>query len=313
MVQRSNTGSAWQLLTVIVIFQLLGSHLWGLDPDKTKDRYLVDQWKVFEGIPSNTVLSITQTPDGYLWAGTSKGLVRFDGVKFTVVRFSEKEEIYAQAIRHLFVDRGGALWIGSAVGLTLYNSSKNRFKNFTGSDGITGDGIRRIIDDSGGNTWISFTASYVNRFVNGKFTAFNASHGLVGEKINAMIEDRQGNLLLGTRENGIFTYKDETFFKYPVTGLEHHLIIAMQEDRNGNLWVGTNKGLFRVRRLTGKETVKYTVGDGLTHNFITCLTEDSEGNLWVGTAQGLNRIKKKQAGAIAFANLLISSAIKKRF
>ncbi|MCP5054989.1 MAG: hypothetical protein GY940_47925, partial [bacterium] len=125
----------------------------------------------------------------------------------------------------------------------------------------------------------------------------------------AILEDRHGTLLFGTRENGIFIYKDEKFFKYPVTGLENHLIIAMHEDRDGNLWIGTNNGLSRVNRLTGKETGKYTVKDGLTHNSINSITEDSEGNLWVGTWQGLNRIKKKQDGAIGFENLLKSFSI----
>src|SRR5882762_3151121 len=47
--------------------------------------WLVDAWRVEDGLPDNIVDAITQTPDGYLWLGTQGGLVRFDGVHFSTV------------------------------------------------------------------------------------------------------------------------------------------------------------------------------------------------------------------------------------
>jgi ligand-binding sensor domain-containing protein/AraC-like DNA-binding protein len=307
MDKQAHPGSTRQLLILIISFQLLMYHLWGLDPQKTVDQYLQDQWKMVDGIPSNTIKIINQTPDGYLWIGTSNGLVRFDGVKFVVVPFAEKEEFYLKEIRQLFVDRKGNLWIGTSVGLTVYYSSKNRYKTFTVTDGITGDGIRHIKDDMKGNTWIGFTSSYVNRFSDGEFTTFDESHGLLGKKVNAVVEDRQGVLLFGTRENGIFTFKDGTFSKYPVQGLENTPINTIYEDRAGDLWIGTlSNGLIRQKRVTGAEDEVeiYTSDHGLTHNHINYITEDSEGNLWAATGGGLNRIKKKQDGTLAFGSLL---------
>lgn len=302
--KRANPSLTWQILGAVIILQLFCCHLWGLDPLKTVDQYLVDKWDISDGIPSNTVITINQTPDGYLYVGTFKGLVKYDGVKFSIVRFAEKEEIYSQDIRDLFVDKQGTLWIGSSAGLILYQYQTGQFKTFTKDDGITGDGIRRVKEDIKGNTWISFTSSYVNRFSNGEFTAFNESHGLWGKKINVIIEDSQGNLVLGDRENGIFIYKEGKFFKYPVPGLDNVLIITMYEDREGELWIGTDIGLFRVNRQKNKGTRVYTAREGLSSDYITSITEDSEGNLWVGTGQGLNRIKKKQGGLVDFEILL---------
>src|SRR5579871_3200833 len=47
-------------------------------------QYVIDYWTTDKGLPQNSVLSIQQTPDGYLWFTTFDGLVRFDGVRFTV-------------------------------------------------------------------------------------------------------------------------------------------------------------------------------------------------------------------------------------
>src|SRR5271169_1497089 len=42
-------------------------------------------WRNADGLPSDSVTAIIQTRDGFLWIGTTTGLVRFDGVKFTRV------------------------------------------------------------------------------------------------------------------------------------------------------------------------------------------------------------------------------------
>src|ERR1700730_316295 len=46
--------------------------------------YVSRVWRTQDGLPENRVRTIAQTPDGYLWLGTSSGLARFDGVRFMV-------------------------------------------------------------------------------------------------------------------------------------------------------------------------------------------------------------------------------------
>jgi ligand-binding sensor domain-containing protein/AraC-like DNA-binding protein len=296
-----------QLTGIIIIALFLSSLLLsGLDPDKPVDQYLVDKWDISAGIPSNSIRSITQTPDGYLWIATKKGLVRFDGMKFAPIPLAEDSDtdpMKSAMPDTLFLDRDGILWIGSALGLTSYRHQTGRFHTFTSVDGITRDRIRRIKDDMRGNLWISFYSGYVNRFFNGEFTAFNASHGLEGKKINDIVEDAKGNLLFGSRESGkgVFIYRDGKFFKYPIARLDDVAIISMYGDRKGDLWIGSNNGLFQV---SGKRTEEYTTSDGLSDNFITKIIEDSDQNLWVGTKKGLYRIKRKPDGTIRFEPLL---------
>lgn len=52
-----------------------------LDPSLDVSQYAHTAWKVREGFTKDTIYSITQTPDGYLWLGTESGLLRFDGVR----------------------------------------------------------------------------------------------------------------------------------------------------------------------------------------------------------------------------------------
>ena len=54
-----------------------------LDPGRRLTQYLQRIWQTRQGLPQSSILAIHQTRDGYLWLGTSAGLVRFDGVRFT--------------------------------------------------------------------------------------------------------------------------------------------------------------------------------------------------------------------------------------
>jgi len=41
--------------------------------------YVVDVWGTADRLPDDTVISLIQAHDGYLWVGTLHGLARFDG------------------------------------------------------------------------------------------------------------------------------------------------------------------------------------------------------------------------------------------
>ncbi len=57
---------------------------YALDPARLITQYGHDVWQIENGLPQNTVTSITQTRDGYIWVGTHEGLARFDGVRFKI-------------------------------------------------------------------------------------------------------------------------------------------------------------------------------------------------------------------------------------
>lgn len=299
MNRRKMIGLERTLIIAITMVILFGSHLLGLDPEKKAAHYLVDRWLESDGIPTNTVLSISQTPDGYLWIATRKDLVRFDGMQFSNIPFNEKEKNDSPTT--LFLDRNGILWIGSEKGLTSYDHKTGRFKTFTSHDGLNEDHVRRIKDDLNGNLWISFRSGFINRFSNGAFTVLEPSDGLTGNVINAILVDDNGNLLLGSSEKGVFIYKDRTISPHPDTDIKGSQLIAMFEDSKGELWIGTTIGLFRVN---DKSTQKYTTSEGLSNNRIHAILEDKQGNLWIATEAGLNCVKRKQVSKIAFEHLL---------
>jgi pimeloyl-ACP methyl ester carboxylesterase len=53
----------------------------------------IDTWTTDNGLPQNSVTSLTRTPDGYIWFTTNDGLVRFDGVRFKVFNKSKRSNM----------------------------------------------------------------------------------------------------------------------------------------------------------------------------------------------------------------------------
>src|SRR5947208_10179911 len=79
---------------------------------------------VFNGLPSDSVRAISQTPDGVLWFGTDNGLARFDGRRVQNFTLGEGD---ANRVLTLRTDPTGRLWIGTQQGAFVY--SANRFQS----------------------------------------------------------------------------------------------------------------------------------------------------------------------------------------
>jgi ligand-binding sensor domain-containing protein len=100
-------------------------------------------WRIEDGLPQNRIQAITQTPDGYLWIGTSEGLARFDGVRFVVFDRANTPALQDDSILALTTARDGSVWIGTEGGGLLHYQN-GAFRIFGASDGLTNGFVRAI-------------------------------------------------------------------------------------------------------------------------------------------------------------------------
>src|SRR5580698_6397312 len=98
-------------------------------------------WRTEDGLPQNRVQAISQTPEGYLWVGTSEGLACFDGVRFLIFDRSNTPAITDNSILFLEAVPDGSLWIGTEGG-GLLHYTRGVFQTFGQKDGLTNSFIR---------------------------------------------------------------------------------------------------------------------------------------------------------------------------
>ncbi len=287
-----NTGKILSLLCGLLLLCLLNA--------RAAADYRFDTWTADNGLPQNGVRSIGQTPDGYLWFTTFDGLVRFDGLRFTVFNKSNTPGIINNRFTYLYVDLNGTLYATSMEDgvLTIYRNGE--FSSFN-SDQVPGHYIQRIEPD--GNGELLFLSEDISRkskswyylrngeFVFAKrntpdadpaeFDAPDGSHWVVGPKI--------------TRQ-----FRDGGIVEYPIDLSELRFRPGHYFDREGALWLGE----YRVHRLKDGKIETFGERDGLPTNSINhSFWEDSDGTLWFATGGGMTSgvgLVQRKDGAFRF-------------
>ena len=287
MVERA----ARRLLAILVVAFCAPAAL-ALAPGKALTLYSHDLW--LRGLPQNTVQSIVQTRDGYLWLATHEGLVRFNGVEFEVFDKRTTPAITAKSIWTLFEDSRGALWAGTnGGGLVRYEDG--RFSVFTTADGLAGNYVYAIHEGRDGTLWIG-TGTGLSRMNGGRITSLTHADGMSSEVVRAVLEDREGVLWVGTEGGGLLRYADGRFSTLTrADGLAHETVRALAETRDGSLWIGTYGG--GLNRSRGGVLERLSVEDGLSSALVWALYEDRHGALWIGTDGG--GVNRYEGGAFA--------------
>jgi ligand-binding sensor domain-containing protein/signal transduction histidine kinase len=267
-------------IPILLLFLcFVGGFALALDSSRSLSEFNPQVWLTENGLPQNTVHSIVQAKDGYVWIATEEGLARFDGIRFTVFDKQNTPELKSNDIRVLLADRRGALWIGTTDGLVRLLNAK--FTTFTTRDGLPSNVIDSLCEDGDG-LWVA-TATGVAHFSDNVFTT---SPELPREAVRALFVDREGALWIGSSA-GLTRYRSGVVVKYTTQdGLANNIVGSIVEDRDGHIWVGTSDGL---NESEGNRFVTYTTREGLPNNRIISLSADPEGGLWIGTALGLSR------------------------
>jgi len=79
--------------------------------------FMVRSWRKEHGLPDNRVLSLLVSRDGFVWAGTRAGVVRFDGQRFEVWSRSTHAAFTNDTARALAEDPSGRIWVGTGAGV----------------------------------------------------------------------------------------------------------------------------------------------------------------------------------------------------
>ena len=272
-------------LAVWMALAFLVQRAWALDPHKSLTQYSRHVWGQQDGLPQDTVRSITQTPDGYLWLGTDEGLARFDGFEFTVFTKSNGD-LPANSITALAASPDGALWVGTSNGLAEYRGKQ--FRTYTVRNGLPDNDITGLYSDHAGTLWI-VAGIYLSRFQDGKFTTFPPGADLPVASVRAVREDRLHDLIVAgvTRIVRLSGGKPTTLVDSVRLGEE--VILCLLVDRHDNLWIAGSKGL--IERMPSGQMRRFDTRAGLPDVPVRSVVEDRDGNIWAGTNGGIARLE----------------------
>ena len=251
-------------------------------------QYRFDSWTADDGLPQNIIRAIHQTPDGYLWLVTADGLVRFDGVRFTVFDKANSLGINSNRFTCLYEDAEGALWAGTENGgVTRYHDG--RFTTYSTEHGLPSNWIRGISGDEAGNLWV-LANDRIALWANGQFLPA-APHPFLPNLLKGF------NVIRRDDRGGFWAVNDVSLSRWVNgrlttwtrrDGLPSLSISNVVEDQHGTLWVATlDAGLVRIEN---DRVVKvYSPRNNLPGNWVwlssdpqmKIFSRDERGAVWI--------------------------------
>jgi ligand-binding sensor domain-containing protein len=274
-----------------------------LDPSRGLHQYVQQVWQTGQGLPQNSVVSIVQGRDGYLWLATQEGVVRFDGSRFVVFDTTNTPALRNNNITALLESSAGVLWAGTTGGYVLHSDGSTFRAQTVGASG-TRLTVQAMAEGRDGSVWFGTTVAGVNRVVGDTITSFTVKDGLPSNQVRAIGVDAGGTVWISTSD-GLVCYTSGAFWR-PAVADGMPTVTAIVGERDGTLWFGTTEG---VRRFAHGILTALTTKDGLPHDLVNALYRDREGALWIGTNGGLARYSGGVVSSLTGADGLPSESI----
>jgi len=243
-------------------------------------------WQSADGLPEDYAQALAQTADGYLWIGTSGGLVRFDGTRFTVFNRENEPAFHDDSVYCLYTSKDRTLWIGSEGG-GLIRYRDGRFRAYGVAQGLTNGFVRVIFEDKDRALWVGTDAGLF-RMRQESLVRIDGNGGVPPVAVHSIWQDREGRLLIGGSGLLILDGSQATYY-HSTEDLADNSIRTIRQTRDGAVWIGTISGLRKLEQ--GVRGDPFLTPRTISGTNISVLAESRGGELWIGTyGQGLRRL-----------------------
>ncbi len=285
-------------------------------------------YTIKDGLPSNTISSITQDSKGFLWIGTYDGISMYDGASFHNYR---KQEGLGGVVVISTVESKkapGNMFVGTIKG-GISMVANNKAPYSISSHSLSTTSPSSIVEDVGGTLWCAVKEAVI-RVKNGSILdtilvfpkevdAYLASvdtliavgvgssihfYSINGRKIRTLSLNQKSLILklyVDNKKNLWVTSSDSSLWEYHDNILigKCKLPIAANDlvfDPDGYLWLATLNGLMKlpIDGWTKAHEIIYGKENGLPDQNITCVFVDAEKNVWIATLnKGLVKLADK--------------------
>ena len=215
------------------------------EPIDSSAHWVHESWTVENGLPVNSINQLIQSRSGYIWAATFDGLVRFDGVRFTVFNAATSDGLPSNRIMWVREARDGTLWLFTEQH-HLVHFRDGGFVHVNRDRGLGDEEIETILEDSTGVVWVATTKG-VGVIRDDRFVP--VARETISAYGRSLVQRRDGSVWVGTERRGLFRITPDAKATRVAanSAIDGDIVGRMDEDPDGTLWVSANHGLWRWR------------------------------------------------------------------
>jgi len=274
-----------------------------------------------DGLPQSQIWALLEDRQGFIWAGTSDGLVRFgpNGSQL----FNASNGLRAKDITGLLEDREGAIWVATQErGLSRIRG--RQITSFGTGEGLQNEAVHCLAETRQGML-MAGSQRGLFRMRGERFERVPLPEPWVSSPISSMAVDAEDGLWISSKKGTLARWSGSRLDEVPLPPeLSSEPVIAVKVDAAGQLWAlqsghllrRSREGAWSVEPLPGLPPVVAMTGlrvqpsgelilvlgsDGLylrspkgDHQFlnarslpcrdsINCALRDRNGALWIGT------------------------------
>ena len=230
--------------------------------------------------------------NGFMWIGTSTGLVGFDGTHAYVYTIPDEDNRggYYSRVTAIAPDSSDQFWVGSRRGIYLFEMMTQRLVHFKAKGMPESPNVSALHFDGEGHLWAILDGqAYVIDVVKKKAECVGG--GLVSPSCLSVTHD--GTVWLGDRDGTLYRYD------LPNRRLRSYVVKPEGMERFGNIVSVTEMGDGQLALLSGEDGLVLFSPKQFTSRLLltkddqgkrlighTAITPDGE-NLWIGTENGI--------------------------
>ena len=280
-------------------------------------RYMFKHLEVADGLSSNTVYSIYQDRDGFMWFGTRNGLNRYDGYTFRVFRHLNNDpySLPDNVVANICESPEGKLWIKTEREYALFDKDKGIFINdlsgFMKQLGSNAKNPLYVYVDKKGYTWLYVAGEGCYRYKQGEEPKVFVlrENGLPVSGISVVGECRDGILLL--YDNGLLVCigRDELDLKWKRDDIPAQLPkgkyvqFSLFTDADDCVWIYSVTGLWVYDVATGRWRDDLAAHWKHQTDFVHAVTQDKTGCIWLAKEyKGIDVFDKKTGEVVNLTN-----------
>jgi signal transduction histidine kinase len=253
-------------------------------------RYHHTVWPLGDVAPAGSQALMLTSTDGYLWLGAPNGIVRFDGVRFSVLdgRHTPALQSVRRVYRNSFprvLDRAGRMWIQRQDrAIVSYENGAFLLELPPPPAGVRYTGPHR---DGAGRLWVVVDSAgdeWVGRLVGGRVLRGTWPTSAPDTGLHGIVPDTADGMWVGTNTQGVWhvTPRGSRQYRVPaaLAGLPgNEDVRPCLQSRDGTLWA-FGRQLLQMRR--GVWTA-VRLEDGRQPVFAPAVVQAPDGAVYVGS------------------------------
>ncbi|WP_093282328.1 ATP-binding protein [Pseudoxanthomonas sp. CF125] len=248
-----------------------------------------------DGLPSDTVLSLSFDQNGGLWIGTMNGLARFDGKAVHRVATPAGEDLIVYSVTRI----GDTQWVGTSEGVFQWRAD-GRWQTPEWSPMFARpNAVMTILSDGSGEYWLASQGGLWRTEGNGAPSP--VVHDDLGAGIGRVVQTAllqpDGGMWVPVPTKGLAYLRSDwrriaAFSR--AQGLAGGVYRGLSAAGADHIWLVSTIGkVERLNTRTGEITPLGLYEEQLKDIRLISALEDSKGRLWLGYRKGLMRIDLK--------------------